>query len=448
MISIIQEHYNGFDSKREYNFEGKLPFEEDYFYQYTRKIKNEKIDCYRIYSDIENKKHAISNSCFIGVDWIIENKKAIYIEPKLNNESTQQTDYLKMLFSALKNPEVAKHTDDLFEIRWDKTLIEITQQQDLLTPLLVIQYLQLVKEIVRKGLKKSYYKVENNLYAKVKGKVMVSQTIKQNLVKNKPLHTYCSYDEFGLNNLENRLLKKALIFIQRYLPNIKNLQNEKYTTEIFSYINPAFELVSEEVNLHDIKNAKTNIFYKEYEEATQLAKLILKRFGYNITNTQQKTIKTPPFWIDMSKLFELYVLGLLKDIYGSYVLYGGKEAKLNYGLPDYLITKDNEKCIADAKYKTLYNEKGKYDIDNIRQLSAYARDKKTFSKLGIKENEIIDCLIIYPLNIQRPNLDFKIDIESYEEVGTFVGFKKIGVPIPVIKTKSLNKDKEALHTSL
>jgi 5-methylcytosine-specific restriction enzyme subunit McrC len=340
-------------------------------------LQNEKAVCFEI--NIHTRR--IQTNYYIGVDWIIEKEKAIYVEPKLNKDSTEQTDYLKMLFSALKHPEVAKHTDDLFEIKWDKSLIEITQEQDLLTPLLIVQYLRLVKEIVRKGLKKSYYKVENNLYAKVKGKVLISQTIKQNLFKNKPLHTYCSYDEFGLNSLENRLLKKTLVFIQRYLPNIKNLQNEKFTSDIFNYINPAFELVSDEISLHDVKHTKTNVFYKEYEEGIRLAKLILKRFGYNITNTQKKTIKTPPFWIDMSKLFELYVLGLLKDTYGSFALYG-EEAKLNYGLPDYLITKDNKKCIADAKYKTLYNRKDNYDIDNIRQLSAYARDKKAFSKLG------------------------------------------------------------------
>ena len=433
MIITIQEHYNGFDSKKEYDFEGALPFEKDFFYQYTRKFKKEKIDCFRIYSDAVNKTHSIANSYFIGVDWIIEKEKAIYIEPKLNNNSTEQTDYLRMLFSALKHPEVAKHTDDLFEIKWDKTPIEIEQDQDLLTPLLVVQYLRLVKEIVRKGLKKSYYKVENNLYPKVKGKVLVSQTIKQNLVKNKPLHTYCSYDEFGLNGLENRLLKKALVFIQRYLPNIKNLQSEKYTTEIFNYINPAFEFVSEEVNLHDIKHTKTNAFYKEYEEAIRLAKLILKRFGYNISKTQDKKITTPPFWIDMSKLFELYAFGLLKDCYGINALYGDKEAKLSFGLPDYLITKDGSKCIADAKYKLVYNKDGNYDIDNIRQLSGYARDKKVIDILNVDIDKIIDCVIIYPLENYNKDPDgFKIDIKQSKDVGNFIQFKKIGIPIPIV----------------
>ena len=47
MISVIPEHYNGFESKKVYDFGGSLPFaKEDYFYQYTRKYKNEKIDCF------------------------------------------------------------------------------------------------------------------------------------------------------------------------------------------------------------------------------------------------------------------------------------------------------------------------------------------------------------------------------------------------------------------
>ncbi|MGV8944882.1 MAG: 5-methylcytosine restriction system specificity protein McrC [Lutibacter sp.] len=434
MISFIHEHYNGLKSKENFDFKGKLPYERDYFYQFTRKFRNEKVDCFRIFSDKENQTHSIANSYFIGVDWILENEKAIYIEPKLNKDSAEQTDYLKMLFLALKHNDVAEHTADLFEIRWDKPTIPITQAQDLLTPLLVVQFLRIIKEIVRKGLKKAYYKVENNLYAKVKGKVLVSKTIKHNLFKNKQLNTFCSYDEFGLNGLENRLLKKTLVFIERYLPTIKNLQTEKYTSEIFNYINPAFEFVSAEVSLNDVKNIKTNFFYKEYEEAIKLAKLILKRFGYNISNTQEKTIQTPPFWIDMSNLFELYVLGLLKDAYGKDVLYGKKEVKLNYGLPDYLITKSDLKCIVDAKYKLLYNNESNYDFDNIRQLSGYARDKEVFNKLDINENEIIDCVFIYPIPL-KSNLskEFKIDLLKSDELGSFVQFKKLGVPIPIIE---------------
>lgn len=441
MISVIPEHYNGFESKKVYDFGGSLPFaKEDYFYQYTRKYKNEKIDCFRIYSDVEKKEHSISNTYFVGVDWINkEHSHAIYIEPKLNSNSIEQTNYTQMLFSALEDSEVANHTDELFEIKWNEPTIEITQQQDLLTPLLVVQFLKVVKEIVRKGLKKSYYKVENNLYAKVKGKVLVSQTIRKNLLNNKPINTYCSYDEFGLNGLENRLLKKALVFVKRCLPTIKNIHSEKYSEAILNYITPAFEFVSEEVGLNDVKHTKTNSFYKEYEEGLRLAKLILKRFGYNISNTHQQTIKTPPFWIDMSKLFELYVLGQLKQKYGNEILYGSNEAKGKYGLPDFLLTKEGEKTIIDTKYKPIYQD-NKYDIKNIRQLSGYGRDTWVLTKLGFTTPEeqnkaVVKCLIIYPDQSKKETLWDNAE----DPIEGFVKFHKRAIKLPVIiKENNLN----------
>ena len=97
--------------------------------------------------------------------------------------------------------------------------------------------------------------------------------------------TYCSYDVFGLNNKENRILKKALSFIKRYLPSFPQLTIHRELQDIFNYINPAFHGVSDKIELNEIKDSKTNAFYKEYEPAIRLAKLILKRFGYNISNT-------------------------------------------------------------------------------------------------------------------------------------------------------------------
>jgi len=376
----------------------KLPLDKSLEYYFFKNRGMQK--CFGIYPT-ENG-HSVQLSYFIGADWISEGEQAIYVEPKISGASSK-TDYLKMLFSALKHSEISNFTNELFEIKWGSKLIEINQQQDLLTPLLVVQFLRIVQRIVRKGLKKSYYKVEHNLNGKVKGKVLVSKSIKQNLVKNKLLYTYCSYDEFGVNGLENRLLKKALVFVLRYLPSMKNLNCDTYTENVFRFINPAFESVSEEVSLFDVKFTKTNVFYKEYDEAIKLAKLILKRFGYNITNIDKETISTPPFWIDMSKLFELYLLGYLKDKYGSDVHY---QFNANYGNPDYLL--NNDRIVADAKYKTYYNEplrgQAQWKRDSIasdvRQLSGYSRDKAILYEFGISEEESLkfvpECLIFYP----------------------------------------------------
>lgn len=374
-----------------------------------------------------------NTSYFIGVDWLKqEENKAVYVQPKLNRHSTSQVDYVKMLFELMEHPEVYPYMDSIYDIKWKDKPITIQQYQDQLTPLLIVQYLQILKRIVRKGLKKSYYQVQQNLNSKVKGKVLVGQNIKQNLVKNRMLYTVCSFEEFGMNGLENRLLKKALTFAQRYLSN-NNINTIAELSNIYNYINPAFGDVSEEVSLHEVKHSKVNSFYKEYEEGLRLAKYILKRFGYNINNTRSTIVETPPFWIDMSKLFELYVLGLLRDCHGNNILYGDK-AKANYGLPDYLFTAKGHEMILDAKYREIYQSKSYY-IDNIRQIAGYARDEKVIDKLGLTEKDVIPCVIIYPTisssdDVKRPGINL---LEGEKKtVGRFSLFYRIGVGLPIL----------------
>ena len=403
-----------------------LPKERSFDYYFTRNKRDEKCLCFRLAP--HERGHHIESSYFIGVDWVGDQQQAIYIEPKLNKDA-DQTDYIKMLFSALKHPEVAKYTNDLFEIKFDQPAIQITQQQDLLTPLLVVQFLSVVKAIVRNGLKKSYNRVDQTLQGRIKGKVLVSSTIKHNLLKNKPLRTHCSFDEFGLNGLENRLLKKALVFVQRYLPTLKNLNAAQYTQNEFNYIMPAFESVSEEVSLQDIKHQKKNAFYQEYAEGIRLATLILKRFGYNITNVKESAfVKTPPFWIDMSKLFELYILGLLKDQFGD------RQVRYHYTSSgnelDFVLNCGDYQMVIDAKYKLKYSDK--FDNDDIRQVSGYARLKSVYEYFKKGENEVVDCLIIYPK--QESNV-FTLRSTNLKEspIKQYVHFYKLGVALPLVK---------------
>lgn len=384
-------------------------------------------DCICIDFKTSNEVKTLHTSYYIGVDWVY-NDTAIYVEPKLNKHVNTETDYLKILFDCLKHPEILPHTKDLFEIKFDKPLIEIDKSQDHLTPLLVIYFLRLVESIVRKGLKKSYYKVEQNLNAKIKGKVLIGKTLKDNVFKNKPLMTFCSYDEFGFDNTENRILKKTLIFIQQYVSSLESFRNDKNIISSINYALPAFKGVSEDVNLHEAQQTKINLFYKEYQEAIRIAKLILKRFGYNISNTKLgDKISIPPFWIDMAKLFEFYVLGLLKDKYKSNVIF---QFNANYGQPDYILV--NERIIIDAKYKPIY-QTSYYDPENIRQVSGYARDSKIYSLLNLDHNTVIDCLIIYPEKEHLPNnVVEQIDLADKLPIDKFVRFFKLPVRLPKI----------------
>lgn len=78
------------------------------------------------------------------------------------------------------------------------------------------------------------------------------------------------------------------------------------------FIMPYFANVGDDVSILTIKGFKGNPVFKEYNQATVFAQLLLKRYSYDITVIGRQVIDTPPFWIDMSKLFELYIFHHLK----------------------------------------------------------------------------------------------------------------------------------------
>lgn len=356
-----------------------------------------------------------SASYFVCVDWIDKtNNVAIHVQPKelLDGE---ETDVLSMLFDVSKNPKNLNYLKTLYDVHFNEQQIEIDHEKDLLTPFMIVQFLQILKRIVRKGLKKSYYSVTKNLESRIKGKILINQTIKTNILKNRFTKNICCYDEFGLDSVENRILKKALMFSQRviyasHLPNNSDI----VIKELVNYLTPAFEKVSSNINTDKIKLFKPNPLYKEYEQALRLAQLILKRFSYNIAQAgEQRAV--PPFWIDMSKLFELYVLGILRNVFNEreikyqeiFSLIGKDRENQR---PDFLITA-NSGIIIDAKYKTYDNEgKIKINIDDIRQICGYVKLKKLREQLNNKEN--IECLLVY---VDQRNDVYIHDIASFNK---------------------------------
>lgn len=397
---------------------------------YTKSIQRgkNKAYCYKVlYTGNQAKPYHIQTSYFVGVDWIVENKLPIYVKPKLN-DSNLEINYVKMLFDSLKEPENYQHLNQLYEINFEKPSIAIEQKQDLLTPLLLIQYLHILKKIVQKGLKKSYYTVTKNLNAKVKGKIVINETIKKNHFNNKMLYHYCQYTEFGINSIENKVLKKALAFSIAAMQNLKGIDTPPLH-ELLNYIQPAFVTIDTEVSIKELKEIKPNTLYKEYEQALKLAKHILKRYGYTISSANSTNVSTPPFWIDMSKLFELYVFSKLKERFTQHneVTY---HKKFNYLEPDFII-KTNDgvyKMVVDAKYKPQYKD-NTISTKDIRQVSGYARLKKVYNFLEFENDKLIDCLVIYSSQ-QANRKDFKGENFNYQQEKEYVQFYKIGIELP------------------
>ena len=387
-------------------------------------------------SRINEEEVCLQAGYYVGALWLVKHHKFVYIEPKMNKkqiveglptqeEEWAEIDYLKMLLSITALDP--KHTQNLIKIYWDEPLIAIEQQKDTLTPFLMVQFLLLLKRIVRKGLKKSYYTVEENLNNRIKGKIQLDKHLKQNVFKNKLTAHVCRYQEFGMDNLENRFLKKVLQFIISFKNTHANYfaGNDKSIRELITYCSPYFELISEEIDVENLKKLTPNTFFKEYEEAIRIGQHILKRFSYNITETTQQKVAIPPFWIDMPKLFELYVYKKLQEQFGSrgevHYHFTGDYTEL-----DFLLNTPEYKMVIDAKYKTVYEDSRV--IDDIRQVSAYARLERVYKALKIDDNRLVDCLIVYPSFEQNTDLN----IANKKEIHQYRNIYKLSVSVPLI----------------
>lgn len=395
--------------------------------QKTGKYGSENRPCFII------KDNVVKTHYYIGVDWLCKtNNKVIYVTPKLNKDSFE-VDYLKMLLTCLNDQEASKHISKIYEIKTKEETIEINQDLDLLSPIIAIQFLNTVKSLVKKGLKKSYYREQKHLKAKVRGKLMVSQTLKHYTFKNQPLNTICEFDTFGLNHEENQILKAGLVFVKNYLGQHKAYNKLVSTT--LDYCMPAFKEVTVPKNLSQLQGLKVSPFFSGYKEAISLAKVILKRFGYNIRSVESTKIKTHPFWINMPLLFELYAYTFLRKEFKDNIQY---QYKSDYQELDFLLNSDDYKMVIDTKYKTRYH-KGEKNKEDIRQLSGYARMEKVYKELGKNLNEVIDCLIIYPIRDKNAPIVENLIIDDRQVIEKYVGFYRLGLFIPFVdNTLSIN----------
>lgn len=66
-------------------------------------------------------------------------------------------------------------------------------------------------------------------------------------------------------------------------------------------------MISDDVRENELNQIKHNPFYKDYKDAIRIGNYVLKRFAFNIIKTSANKVATPPFWIDMPRLFEMYV---------------------------------------------------------------------------------------------------------------------------------------------
>ena len=220
--------------------------------------------------------------------------------------------------------------------------------------------------------------------------------------------------DYDINCLENRILKRALRICASKIQEIKN--------SLYFYCISFFNEVSDEISIGEINNIKLNPLYKRYKLLIELAIKIIKLKRYKDTCNENEA---PPFWINMSLLFEKYVYALmLENIKDGKILYQKSYSKKF--VPDFIIT-GKYNYIADTKYKVKY-QNGKINKDDFNQLSGYSRVNKIVKEFKKTEKYIPKCLIIYPNKESNDKIDFS---DKYKIKG-LIRFYKLGISLPEI----------------
>ncbi|MDF1878111.1 hypothetical protein JHD46_00500 [Sulfurimonas sp. SAG-AH-194-C20] len=376
--------------------------------------------------DYGNDKICVKPYYYIGYRWFDEKKEeCIRISPKKSKDG-KQADYLKMFLTCLKDPIVSKKMNDCYGIKFNEKWIEIEENEDEITPLIILQFLKVVHNISKKGLKKGYTKITENLTSKIKGKILVNQTIKQNHFKNRLDKTICNHQIFTIDCIENQILKTALFQCSR---NLQNINNDDITKLLKFNLN-SFELVNtKEIFKSDFSKIKYSPFYKDYKEALILAQMIFKRFGFTLNSSKKdEKIKIPPFYIDMPKLFERYVEVKLREVYPEILDGNTLDIDLKFKMrPDFLLASQN--MIIDAKYKYWFYKNNINDDfkDDFQQLSLYGRESniRQYINLGDSNREA-NILFIYP---EKSAEEYVNNIYK-NKVDGFNNIYKLGIKIP------------------
>lgn len=332
---------------------------------------------------------SLQASYFIGASWLIRDRMSVVVLPKKH-----ETDIAEVLIKALSisSEEEANYFSKCYKIYFDEPDIETEEGKTQLTPILVIHYITLLENLVRHGLKRDYITITENLTGKIKGHLLFNQQLRQNIIPKREDRNACRYQVYSVDIPVNRLLKRALLFADKMLQvhMHHHPQYGKLHTRINKLVN-AFEGISDDIEISQVKNMSSNKLFRHYVVAIQVAKEILRRYDYALSNVSTETHSTPPFWIDMARLFEMYVLYLLRNSYGDSIEF---QIHGTYQTPDYIHKK--ESMVLDAKYKPMYEHSfSKEMIPDIREISGNARDKAIRMRLDNREDEP-ECVVFYP----------------------------------------------------
>ena len=323
----------------------------------------------------------------------IDNKVQIEILPKIDisDENKLRNLFLKMLSclkefkgKSFKNAQLNDSKLPIYEV-------------------FIQMYLNEVQELLKKGLKSDYFTIEGNLTF-FKGKFLINQHLKHNIIRKDRF--YMAYDEFHINRPENRLIKTALLKLNKISSNGKNqLLAKRLLAE--------FEMVNQSTNIDkDFSLVKKDRNAQAYQSLMTWSQVFLKNKSFS---TFKGTENVNALLFPMEKIFEAYVAKQLKIKFPEWNVETQKDDKYlfdnpkTFGLnPDIYMSKGGSAIVLDTKWKKLIRNSNNYGISQSDMYQMYAYAYKY---------DVENIVLIYPkhreISFNKDDKDDKNDYTTY-----------------------------------
>lgn len=226
-------------------------------------------------------------------------------------------------------------------------------------------YLEMVTELVKRGLKSSYVVHEENLRI-FRGKLLVNRHLRENFAHREKF--FVSFDEYNIDRPEHRLIKSTLA---KLLRTTRDKKNFRLTTQLLADFDSVTQSANVAADFSAVKIDRTNRAYSAIMAWTKIF-LARKSFTAFAGDTQAQALLFP-----MEMLFEAFVAHHIRKNFsdrfnvrtqvGEIFLF---DAPKSYKLKPDILLEDRitaEKIIMDTKWKSDVTEGDMY------QMFAYAK---------------------------------------------------------------------------
>lgn len=206
--------------------------------------------------------------------------------------------------------------ESLYGFMADEPLVEGKPLQDL-SLFQVAVYLKELAQFCQRELRIDFTSACENLEGRVKGKVLIMENLRCNLVHSRLEKVACRFERMTIDTPANRILKWALKLSMKFLTQYPQEKNLLPLWNWARNATAALSRVSEtKMTPSDFLGNHYGGLMQRYKKMHALARVLIRRLRIDaegkVEEIEEKG-ETVPFWIDMDKLFEGYVGVLLRQ---------------------------------------------------------------------------------------------------------------------------------------